>query len=140
MRHFGKAMASIVILGIIISVYLTYVHFEPAGLYCPNTGIIDCEQVLTSSYSAILGIPLAIQALVWFAVLGVLTFYKRLWGISSFHVIRDVWLIIGLGGIVYSITAMHLIGKICIYCSSLDVLIACAAIVHAYHTRTNKVS
>ncbi|MDE1868586.1 MAG: vitamin K epoxide reductase family protein [Candidatus Micrarchaeota archaeon] len=140
MRHFDKAMGAIVILGLIISLYLIYVHFQPSGLYCPNAGIINCEQVLTSSYSAILGIPLAVQAFVWFAVLGVITFYRRLWKIPAFHIVKDVWLIIGLGGIMYSVIAMHLIGKICIYCSTLDVLIACAAIVHVYHARANRVS
>ena len=134
MNHFNKATAAVVVLGLAISVYLTYIHFEPAGLYCPNTGIINCEQVLTSSYSAVLGIPLALQALVWFAVLGVITFYRSSDN-GAFHLVKDIWLIVGLGGIVYSVVAMHLIGKICIYCSSLDVLIASAAILNAHYAR-----
>jgi uncharacterized membrane protein len=112
-------IALFLILGIIDSFYLTVVHFLPKALDCPTIGgIVNCETVLSSSFATVFGIPLAVLGLVWFIVaLGI--FFAK-----PHRVIRNIWLILGVAGIVYSITAQALIGKICIYCSFLDLLIA----------------
>ncbi|MDE1856556.1 MAG: hypothetical protein KGH98_00560 [Candidatus Micrarchaeota archaeon] len=113
----ANAIYAVLILGVIVSVYLTIVHFEPTALVCPNTGPIDCEQVLTSSYSVVLRVPLAVWSLIWFAA------WIALFRLGVRGIVADVWGLLGVGGLIYSITAMDAIGKICIYCSSLDVLI-----------------
>ena len=38
--------------------------------------------------------------------------------------IASLWLLIGIGGIAYSLFSMYMIGKICIYCTALDLIIA----------------
>ncbi|MCL4379488.1 MAG: hypothetical protein M1160_02485 [Candidatus Marsarchaeota archaeon] len=105
-------------IGAVVSAYLIYVHYVPSALICPNTGIISCVTVLTSVYSVIFGIPLAAYAVVWFVVALLFTRYGK------FKLAADIWMLIGIGGIIYSVFAMHMIGKICIFCSALDVIIA----------------
>jgi hypothetical protein len=36
---------------------------------------------------------------------------------------RNIWAIGGIGGVAYSMAAMSVIGKICIYCAGVDTLI-----------------
>lgn len=121
-KHHGKLLAIILVLGIIDSAYLTVVHFAPGALYCPTIGTaVDCKTVLTSSFSNVFGIPLAVMGLVWF-VASLLFLY-----FGSNKIVRNIWMIVGLGGITYSIIGQSLLGKICIYCSLLDVLIALSA-------------
>lgn len=106
------------ILGIADASYLTVVHFMPKALDCPAiVGVINCEDVLGSAYSTIFGVPLAVIGLVWFvaSLLFLLLGYNR--------IVKNIWMLFGIGGFVYSITAQVLLGKICIYCTILDVLI-----------------
>ena len=43
-----------------IASYLTVTHYaDPAALACPDTGIVNCTLVTTSSWSVVLGVPLA---------------------------------------------------------------------------------
>lgn len=115
----NKLIILFLILGILDSSYLTIVHFLPGALKCPTIGTtINCESVLSSSFSSVLGIPLAILGLSWFIVTSILFIYK------PNKILFNIWLILGIGGILYSITAQSILGKICIYCSFLDVLIA----------------
>ena len=49
-----------------IASYLTVAHYtDPAALACPDTGIVNCALVTTSSWSVVLGVPLALLGLVW---------------------------------------------------------------------------
>jgi uncharacterized membrane protein len=112
-------LAFILVLGIIDASYLTVVHFLPSALRCPTIGtIINCENVLTSGFSAVFGIPLAVLGLLWFIAssLFLLLGYNK--------IVKNIWMIIGVGGVIYSLAAQSIIGKVCIYCTSLDVFIA----------------
>ncbi len=111
--------------GIAISAYLSYVHYAPGSLVCPDTGVVNCEAVVTSVYSVVLGVPLALLSIAWFVVALLLTQYRK----SA----AGIWLLIGIGGIIYSLFSMLMLGKVCIYCASLDVLIA--ASVAAFFTQ-----
>lgn len=113
-----KLLLIILILGIIDSAYLTVVHFMPSALKCPTLAtVVNCEDVLTSNFSAVFGIPIAILGLVWFvASLLFLT-------LGHNKVIKNIWMMFGVGGVLYSITAQTIIGKVCIYCTTLDILI-----------------
>ena len=43
---------------------LTVTHYrDPTALACPDTGIVNCTLVTTSSWSVILGVPLAVLGL-----------------------------------------------------------------------------
>lgn len=120
-------LAIVLIIGIIDASYLTVVHFAPAALKCPTLGTkVNCETVLTSSFSNIMGIPLAVLGLAWF----VASVFMLAFGYKN--IIRNVWMIIGLGGVIYSVASQYIIGEICIYCTILDILIILSGVLFIY--------
>jgi uncharacterized membrane protein len=62
-----KAIAGLALVGLGISVYLTWVHY--AGIEPVCTGISDCERVQTSSYAELVGIPVAVLGVVGYAAI-----------------------------------------------------------------------
>ena len=49
-----------------LTTYLVVTHYtDPTTLACPDVGIINCTAVTTSSWSVILGVPVALIGLVW---------------------------------------------------------------------------
>lgn len=118
-----KALIILSCLGIMDAIYLTLVHFQKSLLFCPDSGIINCTQVLTSALSTIAGIPISVLGIIWFIGLLSIVLY-RYKGVFS-----NIWLIIGCGGVAYSLIGMDIIGKICIYCSLLDTLIVLSVLI-----------
>ena len=62
--------------GFVISLYLTFVHYR--GYVSPCFVVHGCEQVQTSRFSVVLGIPVALLGTIFFALMfylaiGVLT-------------------------------------------------------------------
>ena len=62
-----KAIAALAVLGLAISVYLTWVHY--AGIKPVCTGISDCERVQTSEYADLVGIPVAVLGIAGYAAI-----------------------------------------------------------------------
>lgn len=48
-------------------------YSDPVALACPDTGIVNCTLVTTSSWSVVLGVPLAVLGLVWAVAMTALT-------------------------------------------------------------------
>jgi uncharacterized membrane protein len=62
------------LVAVAIASYLTVAHYgDPTALACPDTGIVNCALVTTSSWSVVLGVPLAVIGLAWALVLTGLT-------------------------------------------------------------------
>jgi len=122
------------VIAIADGVYLSILHFLPGVLVCPNAGVIDCARVLGSSYSSILGVPLAFIGLVWGA--GMLLLYLKRNGISEF--MAPIWYLLGILGVVYSFSAQYLIGKICIYCTTLDISIIILVLLGIFSLKLHK--
>lgn len=105
------------LIAVFVSIYLLYVHYSPVSLACPDVGIINCANVLTSSYSSFLGIPLPIFGLLYFILLIVLSFIQKteliiliLSTISLFVVATLLYIEFGL------------IHYVCLYCSSIHLI------------------
>jgi uncharacterized membrane protein len=62
-----KAIAGLALVGVGISIYLTWVHY--AGIEPVCTGISDCERVQTSSYAELVGIPVAVLGIAGYAAI-----------------------------------------------------------------------
>ena len=62
-----RAIASLALLGLAISAYLTWVHY--AGIEPVCTGISDCERVQSSDYAELIGIPVAVLGVVGYAAM-----------------------------------------------------------------------
>ena len=48
-------------------------YADPAALACPDTGIVNCTLVTTSSWSVVFGVPLAVLGVVWAVLMTALT-------------------------------------------------------------------
>jgi uncharacterized membrane protein len=58
------------LVAVAVAAYLTVTHYaDPTALACPDTGIVNCTLVTTSSWSAIAGVPLAVLGLGWAVVM-----------------------------------------------------------------------
>ena len=115
-----RAILIIAVLGMAIGVYLTIAEYDMSVLACPTIGIINCENVLTSPYSHLLGIPTSILAIVLFA-LAPWMLKKR-----KDDTMQFLWSIAALAAMLYSFVGQALAGSTCIYCLSLDALMVMA--------------
>jgi uncharacterized membrane protein len=131
----GKiAFLFFVVVAIADALYLSIQHFYPGVLACPNVGIIDCATVLSSNYSVVFGIPIAVLGLFW-AVVMLLLFAKR-GNVSAF--LAPIWYLIGIIAVAYSFSAQYLIGKICIYCTTLDISIVAIVLLGIFAVKLHK--
>ncbi len=116
---------AISVVGLAIAAYLTYDHFSgSAPLSCPDTGIVNCLKVTTSSYSVIFGVPVAVLGLVFFAVMAVFQL-PRMWASPDRRIggARLAWAVIGTGTALWLVYAeLFRINNICLYCTAVHVL------------------
>lgn len=117
-----------IVIGLADSAYLTAVHYTPLPFYCPETAVINCVGVTTSSLSEVAGIPIALGGLAWFAGFAVLVM-----ALPKLKVIRNVWYILALGAVAYSLAGQAILGEICIYCGLLDAMLALCVIVGLFY-------
>lgn len=101
------------VIGLGVSIYLTFVHFSAAQLVCSASGAIDCERVLGSRYGVIAGtdVPTSAAGIVWFAVAGAL---------AAIHNRRAqvAWSVAGLLTVLYLVfIEIVQLGAICIWCT-----------------------
>ena len=108
-----------------VASYLTITHYsDPAALACPETGVVNCTLVTTSSWSMLFGIPVAVLGLGWALAMTVLT-SPWAWRRQETWVDR-----LRLGGsaagavmVLYLVYAeLFRIGAICLWCTAIHVL------------------
>ncbi len=118
-------------LGLLDSAYVTLVHYTAAvPLACPETGIINCAQVLTSPQSVVLGLPLGVWGVVWFLVLGALVW--RASSAAGAALPRRLWVVVGMLSVVYFVyLELAVIGKICIFCTGVHLIVVALFIMEA---------
>ena len=105
--------------GVGISIYLTLLHYAGATPACPESGPVNCEAVLTSSYSVIAGttIPTSAAGIAWFGVSALLWG----WRAGPLHL---VWSAIGLATALYLVfVELVVIRVICLWCTAAHVLV-----------------
>ncbi len=131
------ALLALSALGIIISIYLTITHYDKQSLICSSSGLVNCERVLSSSYSVVPGtaIPISVPGLLWFCALSVLAFFAwRVWPERRSLLIAEVaWSSLGLLTVLYLIYAEIVrLDAICVWCTSLHVIILFTLIISAF--------
>jgi uncharacterized membrane protein len=111
-----------------IASYLTVTHYtDPAALACPDTGIVNCALVTTSSWSVVLGVPLAVVGLVWAAAMTGLTLPWS-WRARAGWVDRARLVLSGAGAamVLYLVyVELFRIGAICLWCSAMHATAVC---------------
>jgi uncharacterized membrane protein len=111
--------------GLSISLYLTVAHYGSGiTLACPDSGVIDCQKVTTSPQSVLVGVPVAVLGIVFFAAMLLLN-SPRAWRQPG-AIIRLTRLTLasfGVGFVVYLIyTELFTIHAICLWCTGTHVL------------------
>jgi uncharacterized membrane protein len=111
--------------GIADSIYLTIAHYTAkVVLACPDTGLINCAKVTSSSYSVIFGIPLVLLGLFFFLTMILLQTPWAWRNISS--LIRRGRLIFCGTGILMIMWLVYVeffkLDNICLYCTYVHIL------------------
>ena len=119
------------VLGLAVAVYLTYSHYSAGSKgvnVCPfgggSGGTIDCQAVLTSGWSTILGLPVALYGAVFFLFMVVIN-VPAMWRSESLLVarLRLAAACLGMVMVLYLVGVELLAVKhICIWCTSVHIL------------------
>lgn len=121
-RRLQTAISALALLGLAISGYLTYVHYFQLQPICLTGG---CEEVQSSSYSVVLGIPVALLGIVGYLLILVSLFIPGNAG-------RLPGVIFSFAGLGYSLYLTYLelfqINAICQWCVASAVIIALISI------------
>jgi len=112
-------------LGLGVAGYLTFEHYtSSSSLACADNGTINCLKVTTSSYSEVLGVPVALLGLLFFAVMLVLQLppvWRRPEPTVRYG--RLAWAVVGLCTILYLLyRELFSIDAICLWCTGVHVL------------------
>jgi len=126
----GNTMRTIslvlIVIGIFISGYLSYVKLTNVAMVCVESGAFNCEVVQNSAYSRLFGIPVAWLGLATYLVMGaIILFEKRIaflreygimlmFGVNLFAWLFSMWL-------VYA--QFFLLKALCPWCLSHEVVI-----------------
>jgi uncharacterized membrane protein len=127
------AAGVLVLAGIAVAGYLTWVHYDEAALVCVAGG--GCETVQQSEYGEVAGIPVALLGLVSYSALAVLI----AWDSPAARLMAASLAFIGLLFSLYLLALqLFVIDAICVWCLANDVVIAPAlAVVTALRLRSS---
>ena len=114
------------VVGLGISAYETWAHFNGNHLAgCPTGGgTFNCAAVITSPQSEVFGhIPVAVLGLAFYIV-AIPLFSPWMWRmrVPSVHWLRLASTVVGMGFVVYLISAELTIGSICEYCTGVHIV------------------
>ena len=113
------------LVGLAVSVYLTFEHFSSSSsLVCPESATVNCVKVTTSSYSKLLGMPVAVLGLLFFIGLTPLCLPVAWRAASPWpNRLRLGGLTVGVVFVVYLVWAeLFPIGAICLWCTAVHVV------------------
>ena len=127
---------AISIAGFAVAGYLTVAHFGSSKiLACGTGGVIDCEKVTTGPGSTLVGIPVAILGMLWFAAMAVLT-SPPAWraGGRTVAMIRLGASAAGVAFVLYLLyMELFVAGAICLWCTVVHVLSFALFVILALH-------
>ena len=131
----------IAVVGLGVSAYLTTLHYAAIPALCPGSGgIIDCQGVLTSSYSVVPGtsIPVTVPGMLWFLVSGWLAVLSLAAGRRGeddptwLRPLHLAWTVVGLAAALYfvfcELVKLH---EICVWCTSVHLMVFVSLLVAA---------
>lgn len=115
--------------GLAVSVYLTIAHYTATvTLACPENSTVNCEKVTTSPESEVLGIPVAVLGLAFFAAMLVLN-SPPAWRAGDGPItgyirpIRVLAAVVGAGFVCWLVYAeLFKVDAICLWCTSVHVI------------------
>jgi len=112
------------LMGLLVSSYTMWIHVHHAVPACVDAGPVDCQAVLTSPQSVVVGVPLPAFGLLFFVGMGVLCL-PAAWRTSQawVHLLRLAGVLAGVGSVIYLVAAeLFTIRKICLWCSGVHLI------------------
>lgn len=148
MTHFRQSSGQITLfilslIGTAIAIYLTIVHYNThVVLVCSSSGLVNCEQVLASSYASILGssIPVSVAGILWSVIGAVLAALAWLvWPEKRLVQIAELmWAAIGMLAVFYLIyVEIVLLHTICAWCTAVHVIVLLYLLIAAFLVSTS---
>ncbi len=131
------ALLLIGIAGVAVSIYLTTVHYASVPLVCSTNGIVNCERVLSSPYSAVAGLPLSVGGIIWFAISGAIAALALVSAEEPawLQPAQVVWSLVGLATVLYLVGVEVLaLGVICAWCTALHILIVATLLISLFRS------
>ena len=104
--------------------YTLWVHYHPGSLICVSGGEIDCQAVLTSAQSKVLGIPVPFFGIAFFLGMCALCL-PAAWRTSAtwVHGLRLAGVVVGIASVIYLVsTELFTVKKICLWCSGVHLV------------------
>lgn len=120
----GLAATILNLIGLGLATYLTIEHFSTTPSYaCPESSVINCMKVTTSSYSKFAGVPVALAGLLYFVV-SIPVHLPASWRSKNpwFARLRYALAVIGMASVFYLIYGELELGAICLYCTGVHVV------------------
>jgi uncharacterized membrane protein len=111
--------------GLVASAYLTYEHYSSSTtLACPDTGVVNCLKVTTSSYSTLFGVPVALLGLLFFVGMTVLCLPFAWRAVNPWWSrLRVAAVSAGVVFVIYLVWAeLFRIDAICLWCTGVHVV------------------
>jgi uncharacterized membrane protein len=111
------------LLGAALAAYLTVEHYTGnRTLACSGHGTIDCARVTTSSESIVLGVPVAVWGLAFFAGMIGLT-QPVAWRVRRLHAVRVAAVGVGFAFVLYLVyTELVTLHAICLWCTGVHLV------------------
>jgi uncharacterized membrane protein len=108
----------VAVLGLVVSAYLTVEHFtSPAILACPEGATVNCAKVTSSAWSFLLGVPVALLGLLFFAGMAVLVSPAG-WRRRRLDPVRVVGAVAGVVMALYLVwIELFRVDAICLWCT-----------------------
>ncbi len=104
-RLVRRAQVILVLIGLFVAGYLSYLKLAEAPAVCVETGPFDCNVVLNSQYSELAGLPIAYLGFAVYTVIGAILILERrvefmrewgrllTFGVGLFAWLFSMWLI-----------------------------------------------
>ncbi|MFH1276387.1 MAG: vitamin K epoxide reductase family protein [Candidatus Woesearchaeota archaeon] len=126
------------IIGILLSAYLTGIHYTEKGSFCDINDTISCSTVSNSPYSEMFGIPVSIFGLIGYTLFALSSFFlrekpkwlkegsfaKKLFSIGSIYSLSLIALIFSLYLTYHEIFTIKAICILCILSQIIILIIA----------------
>ena len=118
----GLVAFGLSIVGLLISIYLTYEHFTGSTTFaCSDSGTVNCVKVTTSAWSVIAGVPVAVAGLAFFLVMILLCAPTRF--VKDVALLRLIGVLVGTAMVLWLVyVELFKVDAICLWCTGVHVV------------------
>ena len=119
------ASGLLVLAGLGVATYMTYVHFHGVqSLVCAGNGIVNCAKVTTSAQSYFLGMPVSVLGLGYFVAATV--FFNPIAWRSRHRIVHLARVVMAVAGMIFVLWLLYaeliIIRSICEWCTGVHLI------------------